>query len=100
MLTVVESHVGLSVVLFLLLFLTHQLKEREGGVGKRGREGGRCTISLHLTKLGIDRLTRVFGSLPGNWWLCIVLQSRTLRKPRSLVLLCVGARDHTQLHVY
>ena len=46
---VVESHVGFSVALFLLLFLTHQLrgerKRREGeggreggGVGKRGRE--------------------------------------------------------------
>ena len=43
MLGVVESHVGFSVALFLLLFLTHQLRgergeEEEGGEG--GREGG------------------------------------------------------------
>ena len=63
-LTVVESHVGFSVALFLLIFLTHQLKRREGRGREERRGRGGEVHCLHLTNLGI------VTDLQGSWVLC------------------------------
>lgn len=99
-LTVVESHVGFSVALFLLIFLTHQLKGREGG--RRGRGGE--VHCLHLTNLGI------VTNLQGSWVLCQETGGCVL--PDSLapcgshpalcscVFRAIYMFTHTQLNIY